>query len=174
MVLLHCKFVSLSRFSRYLHHIDSFCIIGKNIKNHKNISCVCFIKLFHLQCLNVVDLILLGLWFFFYSSVHYLALCSSLVPFCTDLVHIFYSSFIYFLHMFDLHILFFLSSIFAIWWRHLSHHRRLLEVRGIQSSLLELDYVICHMVSRLTNLVMSWSQGWSGMQGMALSYINTI
>ena len=26
-------------------------------------------------------------------------------------------------------------------------------------NLLELDYVICHMVSRLTNLVMSWSQG---------------
>jgi len=25
--------------------------------------------------------------------------------------------------------------------------------------LLDLDYVICHMVSRLTNLVMSWSQG---------------
>ena len=25
--------------------------------------------------------------------------------------------------------------------------------------MLELDYVICHMVSRLTNLVMSWSQG---------------
>ena len=25
--------------------------------------------------------------------------------------------------------------------------------------LLKLDYVICHMVSRLTNLVMSWSQG---------------
>ena len=25
--------------------------------------------------------------------------------------------------------------------------------------LLGLDYVICHMVSRLTNLVMSWSQG---------------
>ena len=24
---------------------------------------------------------------------------------------------------------------------------------------LELDYVICHMVSRLANLVMSWSQG---------------
>ena len=24
---------------------------------------------------------------------------------------------------------------------------------------LKLDYVICHMVSRLTNLVMSWSQG---------------
>ena len=33
---------------------------------------------------------------------------------------------------------------------------------------LKLDYVICHMVSRLTNLVMSWSQGWPGMQGIAL------
>ena len=38
---------------------------------------------------------------------------------------------------------------------------------------LELDYVICHMVSRLTNLVMSWSQGWPGMQGMAL-YVSGI
>ena len=34
---------------------------------------------------------------------------------------------------------------------------------GVQANtetmmLLKLDYVICHMVSRLTNLVMSWSQ----------------
>ena len=28
-----------------------------------------------------------------------------------------------------------------------------------ECKMLELDYVICHMVSRLTNLVMSWSQG---------------
>ena len=41
-------------------------------------------------------------------------------------------------------------------------------------SLLELDYVICHMVSRLTNLVMSWSQGGPGMQGMALYVSDTI
>ena len=40
--------------------------------------------------------------------------------------------------------------------------------------LLELNYVICHMVSRLTNLVMSWSQGWPGMQGMALYVSDTI
>ena len=39
---------------------------------------------------------------------------------------------------------------------------------------LKLDYVICHMVSRLTNLVMSWSQGWPGMQGMALYVSGTI
>ena len=30
------------------------------------------------------------------------------------------------------------------------------------------------MVSRLTNLVMSWSQGWPGMQGMALYVSGTI
>ena len=40
--------------------------------------------------------------------------------------------------------------------------------------LLELDYIICHMVSRLTNLVMSWSQGWPGMQGMTLYVSGTI
>ena len=39
---------------------------------------------------------------------------------------------------------------------------------------LELDYVICHMVSKLTNLVMSWSQDWPGMQGMALYVFGTI
>jgi hypothetical protein len=30
---------------------------------------------------------------------------------------------------------------------------------GVVIALLDLDYVICHMVSRLTNLVMSRSQG---------------
>ena len=31
--------------------------------------------------------------------------------------------------------------------------------KSLEKNLLKLDYVICHMVSRLTNLVMSWSQG---------------
>ena len=37
--------------------------------------------------------------------------------------------------------------------------QKFLDECGISRELLELDYVICHMVSRLTNLVMSWSQG---------------
>ena len=38
---------------------------------------------------------------------------------------------------------------------------RFIVVRDMRAAyhVLELDYVICHMVSRLTNLVMSWSQG---------------
>ena len=38
----------------------------------------------------------------------------------------------------------------------LVHHKTAID---FTKHVLELDYVICHMVSRLTNLVMSWSQG---------------
>jgi hypothetical protein len=59
-----------------------------------------------------------------------------------------------------------------LWHRHLGHHSYAdvqkmikdglvigLHLDSKEQPVLDLDYVICHMVSRLTNLVMSWSQG---------------
>ena len=57
-----------------------------------------------------------------------------------------------------------------------NHHviKPYLSQSSSKQKVLELDYVICHIVSRLTNLVMSWSQDWPGMQGMVGTSMITI